>query len=222
MSYRVSRMRKALWIVPLAFVLVYAGWRIAEHLIGPSPPAPAAVKPAPKPRTLPPEYGGRVKILQFYPAAGEVAKGARLIVCYGVANAKSARIEPEVGDVPLSPNRCVEVTPKRNTRYTLTAEGTNGGLVSESFRIKVRTPPVPLPEILFFRDQTGAGATGPRTLCFQVMNATRVTVEPPAVPPSGAIQGCFYVAPEKTTTYTLTAADDNGHTAEKQVTVTVP
>jgi len=58
-------------------------------------------------------------------------------------------------------------------------------------------------------------------LCYGVANAKKVTLEPPAglVWPSYA--RCLDVSPSKTTTYTLTASDDAGHSASQTFTVKV-
>jgi hypothetical protein len=86
----------------------------------------------------PPDYGSEVKILQFYAAPSVVAKGRQAILCYGVANAKTVRLEPAAEAVWPSLNRCLYVAPQRDTRYTLTAEGADGKRVTESIEIKVR------------------------------------------------------------------------------------
>src|SRR6266571_4360107 len=45
-------------------------------------------------RTITEQYGGgQLKILSFYATVGAVARGERALVCYGVANAKTVRIE---------------------------------------------------------------------------------------------------------------------------------
>src|ERR1044071_7066781 len=79
-------------------------------------------------------YGGdSVKILQFYAEEGSVVEGGRTLICYGVVNAKSVRIEPAIAQLAPSLNRCVPATLERQTRYTLTAEGNDGRTVSEEF-----------------------------------------------------------------------------------------
>jgi hypothetical protein len=86
-------------------------------------------------------YGGsEVKIVQFYSREGTLFEGSSTVLCYGLANARSVRIEPPVEGVAVSLNRCVEVAPKRDTRYTLTAEGKDGHVVSESFVLHVVPP----------------------------------------------------------------------------------
>src|SRR5690242_13773965 len=69
---------------------------------------------------------GPVKIVQFYAAAPSVAPGQKVLLCYGVENAVSVRITPDVEPVPPAINRCVEASPRRTTEYTLTATGSDG------------------------------------------------------------------------------------------------
>ncbi len=80
-----------------------------------------------------------VKILQFYAMPGALTAGEKASMCYGVVNAKTVRIEPEVEPVEPSLNRCLVISPKRDTRYTLTAEGQDGKIVSASFVVKVES-----------------------------------------------------------------------------------
>jgi hypothetical protein len=84
-------------------------------------------------------YGGTdVRILQFYARDGVIAPGAHTVICYGVVNAKSVHIDPPVDGVSVSLNRCVEIAPRHNTQYTLTAEGNDGHVVSAGFVVSVK------------------------------------------------------------------------------------
>jgi hypothetical protein len=74
--------------------------------------------------------GSDLKITQFY------ASGT--LVCYGVANAKSVRIEPFIESITPSLSRCVQASPKRTTEYTLTAEDGAGHSVSQAIMVKVQ------------------------------------------------------------------------------------
>src|SRR5688572_29998318 len=53
--------------------------------------------------------GGKLKMLMFYANPPVVAKGDRTLLCYGVAGAKSVRIEPDVEGLGPALSRCVEV-----------------------------------------------------------------------------------------------------------------
>src|SRR5579863_4015850 len=67
-------------------------------------------------------YGdGRLKILDFYAAPGIIGRGQKALLCYGVVNAKSIRLEPAVEPMYPAVSRCFEVTPLHDTRYTLIA-----------------------------------------------------------------------------------------------------
>ncbi len=211
-------------IVLAAFL--YLGWTLASRYLANRKFAPEAVKSPPPPASL--DDGSTVKILQFYASPGELVEGDKAILCYGVANAKAVRIDPPVDQLTPSMNRCLDVAPEQDTRYTLTAEGAGGPPVTESFVIRVKPDPYRLPQITYFKNQRkqpvrnavgNARAEWVHLLCFHTENSVQVTVDPPAIPPSAAIEGCFYVAPETTTTYTLTAADRKGRKAQKKLTV---
>src|SRR5271170_7597285 len=93
----------------------------------------------------------QVKILAFYPRDLMVTEGAATVLCYGVSNAKSVRIDPPVAGVSPALSRCVEVRPKGETRYTLTAEGSDGQTVSQSCTIRIGTDQAALPKITSFQ-----------------------------------------------------------------------
>jgi hypothetical protein len=171
-------------------------------------------------------YGGTaVKILQFYAREGNLAQGSPTVICYGVLNARSLRIEPPVEGVSPALSRCVEVSPLKDTQYTLTAEGNDGGTVSESFVLKVSPDQASLPRVSYFK-VAERKAEGPRqifTLTFGVVNGDEVSIEPPVFPTlHGAPNGKFFVSPEKTTTYTLIVKGKFGHSARRALTVEVP
>jgi hypothetical protein len=87
-----------------------------------------------------------VRILQFYASVGVLAPGQTALLCYGVENAKSVKISPNVPGIYPSPNRCVQIVPKHTTHYTILAEGFDGRVEAKSFTLPVAaTPPRPLP-----------------------------------------------------------------------------
>jgi hypothetical protein len=84
-------------------------------------------------------YGsGRLKILSFYVSPGLIRRGEKALVCYGVVNARTVRLDPPVERVWPSASRCFTVLPDRETRYTLTAEDANGHTATESFVLQVK------------------------------------------------------------------------------------
>ena len=167
-----------------------------------------------------------VKITAFYARDLIVTEGGSTVLCYGVSNAKSVRLDPPAESLTPSLNRCIEVRPKAETRYTLTAEGTAGPSVSESVTIRVGADQSTLPRIISFqidgKQKDYAGQTI-FTLSFGVQNAEEVSIDPAAFPTlHGAPTGQFSVKPDKTTIYTLIVKGKNGHVARQQLTVEVP
>jgi hypothetical protein len=118
-----------MWI-PVLVVMLYTGailWR--RHLSQAPLPEPARDPLA--------QYGGEVKVLQFYTSTGAVAAGSKALLCYGVVNAKEVRLYPPVEKVWPAVSRCFDVQPERSTRYTLTAVGADNKVASASLRIAV-------------------------------------------------------------------------------------
>src|SRR4026208_1391470 len=73
------------------------------------------------------KYGsGALKILNFYANPGMVARGQKTLLCYGVVNAKTVRIEPLAERVWPAVSRCLEYTALRETAVTLTAREAAG------------------------------------------------------------------------------------------------
>jgi hypothetical protein len=148
------------------------------------------------------------------------------VICYGVLNAKSVRMEPPAPGVSVSLSKCVEIAPMRNTRYTLIAEGNDGRMVSESFVLGVKPDADSLPKINSFEivdrkpDYRGRMVF---LISFSQQNGLEVSIDPPAFPTlHGSPNGRFYAAPEKTTTYTLTVTGKFGHRVQQQLIATVP
>jgi hypothetical protein len=171
----------------------------------------------------PSDLGGSVKIVQFYARDGIVIEGSSTVICYGVLNAKTVRLSPPVADVWPSMNRCVDVHPARETRYTLTAEGADGRTVSESFSVQVAADAAVLPKITSFRitackkDYLGDPLF---KLAFSDENAEEVSVDPQAIPTlHGAPFGEFYVSAKQPTIYTLSVKGKYGHIVRRQLTV---
>jgi len=59
------------------------------------------------------------------------------------------------------------------------------------------------------------------TVCYSVSNAKKVRLEPPDANVWPSLSHCFHVSPKKTTTYTLTIEDGEGHEKSAFVKVTV-
>ncbi|MGE0130708.1 MAG: hypothetical protein AB7U82_21725 [Blastocatellales bacterium] len=81
-----------------------------------------------------------VEIIYFRAQPATIAPGGRAQLCYGVTNARAARIEPDVGEIKPSEKDCVYIQPKQTTTYTLTATGLDGKAETQRFTLRVGTP----------------------------------------------------------------------------------
>ena len=85
------------------------------------------------------QMGGKEFAIQnFYASPGAVRRGETVQLCYGVANAKTVKLEPQTNPVWPSYARCVEVTPSKTTTYTLTIQDAAGNTKSQTLEVKVR------------------------------------------------------------------------------------
>ena len=82
--------------------------------------------------------GDEFKILNFYATPPVVHAGEATQLCYGVSNAKTVKLEPQTNPVWPSASRCVDVTPKKTTEYTLTIEDGNGNSKTSTITVQVR------------------------------------------------------------------------------------
>ena len=84
-------------------------------------------------------YGsGNLKILHFYATPGLIPRGRKGLICYGVVNAKTVRIDPGVEPLKPSISRCLEISPAADTRYTFTAEDESGHRATASVLVRVQ------------------------------------------------------------------------------------
>lgn len=82
-----------------------------------------------------------LRILSFYGFPARVMPGEAVSLCYGVAGAAKVRLEPPVAEITPSFNRCIEVRPRKSTRYTLIAADAAGRELRQSFEMPVGPPP---------------------------------------------------------------------------------
>ena len=89
-------------------------------------------------RTALDQMGGKTLDIQaFYANPGAVHRGETVQLCYGVANAKSVKLEPQPNPVWPSYARCVDVKPTKTTTYTLTIDDGAGNTKTQSLEVKV-------------------------------------------------------------------------------------
>jgi hypothetical protein len=85
------------------------------------------------------QLGGKELAIQnFYATPGVVRRGETVQICYGVANAKTVRLEPQPNPVWPSYSRCVDVKPAKTTTYTLIIADAAGNTKTQTLEVKVR------------------------------------------------------------------------------------
>src|SRR5580704_13698065 len=85
------------------------------------------------------QMGGKTLDIQTFSASpGAIHRGETVQLCYGVANAKNVKLEPQPNPVWPSYSRCVDVAPTKDTIYTLTIEDAAGNRKSQTVEVKVR------------------------------------------------------------------------------------
>ena len=89
-------------------------------------------------RTFEAMGGNRFEILAFYSAPPQIRPGERSQLCYGVSNAAAVSITPGVEPVRPSYGRCVDVFPRKDTTYTLTATDAAGHTQTATAAVHVR------------------------------------------------------------------------------------
>ena len=82
--------------------------------------------------------GSELAIRGFYVSPRSIHPGETAQLCYDVANAKTVTLDPPAGEVWPSHSRCLDITPRKTTTYTLTIKDAAGKTVSQSVELPVR------------------------------------------------------------------------------------
>ena len=159
------------------------------------------------------------RITQFYTTSGQVAKGEKALVCYGVENASTVWMEPPRQELSAALARCVEVFPEADTTYKLTAQGADGKPVTRELKVTVGAPRAKLVNVNISALEVKAGELV--SVCYTVEHARAVTIDPIRFRGGSAGKGCATDQPRKSTTYTISALGAGGDKDQEQVTVRV-
>lgn len=162
-------------------------------------------------RRVPAEFqnpGKGVKIEQFYARSAEMIDGERNLVCYGVRNARTVRLEPPVEEVSPALVRCFWIEPRQDTAYQLIAEGFDGSREQAAFVVHVKPAP---PEFRFVEVSDRQIPRGEvLTVCYGVEHATGVRLDPLGWKLPASSKNCVRFYPKGTLTYSLVAAGEGG------------
>jgi hypothetical protein len=81
--------------------------------------------------------GSQFKILTFYSDPAAITRGDSAELCYGVSNAQSVTLEPQTNAVWPSLSKCVSVSPRKTTAYTLTVTDATGHTQQSKVTVEV-------------------------------------------------------------------------------------
>jgi len=85
------------------------------------------------------QLGGKeLSIQSFYANPRTIHPGESAQLCYGVANAKTIKLEPQPNPVWPSYSRCVSVSPAHSTSYTLTIADDSGNTKTAVVEVTVQ------------------------------------------------------------------------------------
>jgi hypothetical protein len=82
--------------------------------------------------------GNRFEILGFLAYPTTIQAGEKSSLCYSLSNAKTVKIEPQTEE-PVWPalSRCVHISPRKTTKYTLTVEDGAGHTKIAAVEVRV-------------------------------------------------------------------------------------
>jgi hypothetical protein len=146
-------------------------------------------------------------IVRFTAAPTQINQGQSSLLSWTTTGASTVSISNGVGTVAA--NGSQNVSPTATTTYTLTATGADGSTkVTAAVTVTVGNGGVPT-VLSFTASPTVIASGGQSSLCYNVSNATSITIQPGP----GTVNGpaaCVTVSPTATTTYVLTATNAVG------------
>ncbi|HET7108384.1 MAG TPA: hypothetical protein VFI38_16340 [Candidatus Acidoferrum sp.] len=82
--------------------------------------------------------GSELAIRGLYVSPRSIRPGETAQLCYDVANAKTVTLDPPSGAVWPSHTRCLNISPRKTTSYTLSIKDAAGKSVSQTVELVVR------------------------------------------------------------------------------------
>ena len=81
--------------------------------------------------------GSDLAVRALYISPAIIHRGQSAQLCYDVTNAKSVTLDPPAGAVWPSHSRCINISPKKTTTYTLTIADASGKTASQTVTLQV-------------------------------------------------------------------------------------
>jgi len=82
--------------------------------------------------------GSELAVRALYVSPAIIHRGQSAQLCYDVANAKTVTLDPPEGQVWPSHTRCLDLSPRKTTTYTLTISDASGKSISQFVELQVR------------------------------------------------------------------------------------
>ena len=128
-------------VVAFLFVSLYVGWVFYSRWESNRAIADRAAQKqrAQDQQTFEMMGGNRFDILAYTANPPDIRAGEKSSLCYSVSNAKTVKIEPQTEE-PVWPaySRCVHVSPRKTTEYTLTIEDGAGHSKTAAVEVRVQ------------------------------------------------------------------------------------
>jgi hypothetical protein len=127
----------ALVVLYMAYTF-WSRWQENQDLAAKQKAAQAAEQRDEAQKTYDTLGGSEFKIISFYASPGTIHRGDTVDMCYGVSNAKTVKLDPPDANVWPSSDRCMQVSPKKTTTYTFTADDGKGNIKTATLTIEVK------------------------------------------------------------------------------------
>ena len=138
-------------------------------------------------------------------------------LCYALENARSARIDPAIGELQNLTAGCPKLPSLRQQTYTLTATGFDGNTITDTETYT--PPPPPVMKIASFTPATQTIKPGGQArICYLTTlgeGTAEISPQVGRVPPAVFARNCVTVSPSETTDYTLTVGRGNEKDSRK-------
>ena len=161
------------------------------------------------------------KITQFYAAPAVIEAGEESLLCYGVEGADWVRIDPPVEQLNPSLSRCIKVRPATTQRYTLKVPGREQAVEVTVLPARSKKSKAPHLIRLFVADMKTASPGQRVTLCYGVLNAKSVKLDPGGESLEPAERRCIAKTVQSTTKFELTVVGKDGTSEITDLTVEV-
>ena len=160
------------------------------------------------------------KITQFYAYPNPLPAGEKeLRLCYGVEDAVTVELDPQVDRMWPSIARCLQIEPVRKT-YTLTAHGKAGDTVTKKVEVTFGPPRLEFLDVSINKTRVSAGEQV--SFCFKAKNATSISGGPGTFLRGGnPQQDCLIDHPTHGTTYVMEAKGPGGQLDSRTIEVDV-